>query len=81
MGTQGGKSMRALRGTPRHTSPLVRPGGNTVLHGAFRRTGVLMVPVFPIRRCFSRLQDVTEIIRQNKEAQNAQKCGFQKAPS
>lgn len=29
----------------------------------------------------SRLQDVTEIIRQNKEAQNAQKCGFQKAPT
>ena len=28
----------------------------------------------------SRLQDVTEIIRQNKAEQNAQKCGFQKAP-
>ena len=29
----------------------------------------------------SRLQDVTEIIRQNREAQNAQKCGFRKAPT
>ena len=28
----------------------------------------------------SRLQDVTEIIRQNKAEQNAQKCGFHKAP-
>ena len=29
----------------------------------------------------SRLQDVTDIIRQNRAAQNAQKCGFQKAPT
>lgn len=28
----------------------------------------------------SRCQDVTEIIRQNRAAQNVQKCGFQKAP-
>ena len=28
----------------------------------------------------SRSQDVTEIVRQNREAQNAQKCGFMKAP-
>ena len=28
----------------------------------------------------SRSQDVTEIVRQNREAQNAQKCGFAKAP-
>ena len=28
----------------------------------------------------SRAQDVTEIIRQNRAEQNAQKCGFQKAP-
>ena len=29
----------------------------------------------------SRLQDVTEIIRQNRAAQNTQTCGFQKAPT
>ena len=29
----------------------------------------------------ARLQDVTDIIRQNRAAQNAQKCGFQKAPT
>ena len=29
----------------------------------------------------SRSQDVTEIIRQNRAEQNAQKCGFQKAPT
>lgn len=29
----------------------------------------------------SRSQDVTEIIRQNKAEQNAQKCGFRKAPT
>ena len=29
----------------------------------------------------SRSQDVTDIIRQNREAQNAPKCGFQKAPT
>ena len=29
----------------------------------------------------SRSQDVTEIIRQNLAEQNAQKCGFQKAPT
>ena len=28
----------------------------------------------------SRAQDVTQIIRQNRAEQNAQKCGFQKAP-
>ena len=28
----------------------------------------------------SRLQDVTDIIRQNRAAQNAPKCGFRKAP-
>ena len=28
----------------------------------------------------SRAQDVTEIIRQNRAEQNAQNCGFQKAP-
>ncbi len=30
---------------------------------------------------FSRLQDVTDIIRQNQEAQNAQQGAFQKAPT
>ena len=29
----------------------------------------------------SRSQDVTEIIRQNRAEQNAQKCGFQKTPT
>ena len=29
----------------------------------------------------SRAQDVTQIIRQNRAEQNAQKCGFQKAPT
>ena len=28
----------------------------------------------------SRLQDVTEIVRLNRAAQNAPKCGFRKAP-
>lgn len=28
----------------------------------------------------SRAQDVTEIVRRNKQAQNAQKCGFRRPP-
>ena len=51
------------------------PSPCTFVNGALRK-----VPL-PEGGVLSRLQDVTDIIRQNKEAQNAQKCGFQKAPT
>ncbi len=51
---------------PRASARIVRQNGGFV---KFRHRVAQKLP----------LQDVTEIIRQNKEAQNAQKCGFQKA--